>query len=76
MRGGWVQTRLQRQLLEADRVGVVGKDIEQLHHALDDLDAAARFRRGIRGLVHHGNLLRKGNSDTIANRATAARAPI
>jgi hypothetical protein len=27
---------------------MIGKDIEQFHHALDDLDAAAGFRGGIR----------------------------
>jgi hypothetical protein len=39
---------------------MVGKDIEQLHHALDDLNAAAGFRRGIRGFLRHGRLLEKG----------------
>jgi hypothetical protein len=51
-----MQAGLERQLLEADRIGMVGKHIEQLHHALDDLDAATGFRRGIRGLLRHGNL--------------------
>ena len=32
------------------------EDIEQLHHALDDLDAAAGFRGGIRAGFRHGNL--------------------
>jgi hypothetical protein len=51
-----MQAGFQRQLLEADRIGVVGKDIEQFHHALDDLDAAAGFRGGIRAGWWHGNL--------------------
>ena len=56
VRGRRVQSGFQCQLLEADRIGVVGKDIEQLHHALDDLDAATGFGGGIRAGCRHGNL--------------------
>lgn len=33
-----MQSGFQCQLFETDRVMVIGQDIEQLHHALDDLD--------------------------------------
>ena len=37
------------ELLEGDRIGVLGEDVEQLHHALDDLDGVFRgFWRGQR----------------------------
>ncbi|MNT36142.1 hypothetical protein D3C72_1722060 [compost metagenome] len=38
VRGGRMQARGQRQLFEADRVGVLGEGVQQGHHALDDLD--------------------------------------
>ena len=56
VRGRRVQAGFQCQLFEADGIGMIGKHIEQFHHALDDLDAAAGFRGGIRARCRHGNL--------------------
>ncbi|WP_454458294.1 hypothetical protein [Thauera phenylacetica] len=41
-----MQPSLDRELLELDRIGVIGKHVEQLHHALDDLDRGLAFGAG------------------------------
>jgi L-lactate dehydrogenase complex protein LldE len=46
-----MQSGFQGELFEADRVVIVGQDIEQFHHALDDLDGVFDFRLGRR--AHH-----------------------
>ena len=47
-----MQTGLQGQLLQAHRIVVIGKDVEQLHHALDDLDRILGFDDGGRRMRH------------------------
>src|SRR5512137_1137430 len=38
MRCRWVQAGRGRKVLQADRLGALRQGVEQLHHALDDLD--------------------------------------
>jgi hypothetical protein len=38
VRGGGMQPRVLRELLEAERLGMLAEHVEQLHHPVDDLD--------------------------------------
>jgi len=62
VRGRRVQAGFLGEVLEAHRLVIVGQDIEQLHHAVDDLD---------RGLA----LRHVGCGDVFAMRNTIACAP-
>jgi hypothetical protein len=52
-----MQPGFQRELLERHGVGVLGKHVQQLHHAIDDLDGifALGGRDGVDLLGGHGN---------------------
>ncbi|GEP29607.1 hypothetical protein TPL01_07450 [Sulfuriferula plumbiphila] len=43
MRTGWVQAGLGCQLFQAEGFGVVGQYVQQLHHAVDDLNRRSGF---------------------------------
>ncbi len=51
-----VQPGFQRKLLERHGVGVLGKHVQQLHHAIDDLDGVLALGggRGVDLLGGHG----------------------
>ena len=52
VRGRRMEPRARRQHLEADRIARIGQDVEQLHHALDDLDGVLRFLFAAGAVLH------------------------
>ena len=50
--GRGVQPGVLRDLLQAERLGMLGEHVEQLHHPLDDLDRAFLVALGVHGARH------------------------
>ena len=48
VRGRGMKSGVLRDLLEAQRLGMLRQDVEQLHHALDHLDRILRAISGLR----------------------------